>query len=373
MNEILKDPNFFNFKKMKYKYGKNEFSKVLHEYQIKSNTFNLLDFFGNKICYTFNGNFNESDTSLILSNNLITEIYSTLKIEDIQTTKETIKNILLDNSYQADYNNEILGIIYALDFISQIDNKINSSNLRYLYEITINNYLKENNKISKNDLYRNSIVYITDGINIIHSGLPFNKLETYMNSLFDFINNNEIDPIIKSIVAHFYLAYLHPYFDGNGRISRLLQIWILIQAGYNKEFYFQFSYQIEKNRKKYYDIFMQIEENYKETSILDITIFIIYFNDLIVESNKCALNLEKWKDTIDYSLYSNKEIEIIHIIELNYFDIEFSSFNLKKEFVNISYETIRGFILKALKNNIIFEKSRKPFPKYMINLNSNNQ
>ena len=73
-----------------------------------------------------------------------------------------------------------------------------------------------------------------------------------MNQLFEFINNNEleeteINKFIKSQIMHFYFVYIHPYFDVNGRTSRTVAMWYLLN---NKNYpYIIFNRAIEFNKK----------------------------------------------------------------------------------------------------------------------------
>ena len=58
-------------------------------------------------------------------------------------------------------------------------------------------------------------------------------VEQFMDSLFEYINScnnfsNMTDYFIKSQVMHFYLVYIHPYFDINGRTSRTMSMWYLL-------------------------------------------------------------------------------------------------------------------------------------------------
>lgn len=94
-----------------------------------------------------------------------------------------------------------------------------------------------------------------------------------MNQLFEFINNNEleeteINKFIKSQIMHFYFVYIHPYFDVNGRTSRTVAMWYLLN---NKNYpYIIFNRAIEFNKKNY-------EPNIiKGRNYGDITLFIKY-------------------------------------------------------------------------------------------------
>ena len=92
-----------------------------------------------------------------------------------------------------------------------------------------------------------------------------------MRSLIAFTNNDDdINDLIKAAIIHFYIAFVHPYFDGNGRIARLVHLWFLIQKGYQSALFIPFSSRIEKSRKAYYDAYTVIEENKKLSGKIDV-------------------------------------------------------------------------------------------------------
>jgi Fic family protein len=62
---------------------------------------------------------------------------------------------------------------------------------------------------------------------------PAESLEEAIESLCRFANEeNGLHPVVKAIALHFYLAYLHPFVDGNGRTARALFYWYLVTHGY---------------------------------------------------------------------------------------------------------------------------------------------
>lgn len=71
-----------------------------------------------------------------------------------------------------------------------------------------------------------------------------------MKVLIEFINTDDgINDLVKAAIVHFYFAYVHPYFDGNGRTARLMHLWFLIQKGYQSVLFIPFSGLIEKAAK----------------------------------------------------------------------------------------------------------------------------
>ena len=106
----------------------------------------------------------------------------------------------------------------GLEFISDPDNEISEDNIHTLYDIAIGQYLPENDKLKPGVFYRHDSVYII-GQELEHIGLPYEKLSEYMSKFVAFINaESTMNDLLKAAVIHFYIAYLHPYFDGNGRM-----------------------------------------------------------------------------------------------------------------------------------------------------------
>src|SRR6201999_3882984 len=64
----------------------------------------------------------------------------------------------------------------------------------------------------------------------------FNLLEELIERFCDFANStNDTDfvhPIIREIILHFLIGYIHPFADGNGRTARALFYWYLLTKGY---------------------------------------------------------------------------------------------------------------------------------------------
>jgi Fic family protein len=62
------------------------------------------------------------------------------------------------------------------------------------------------------------------------------KIPDMMNILYDYANSTDekeyTHPIIKAINLHFYLSYIHPFMDGNGRTARALFYWYMLKHGY---------------------------------------------------------------------------------------------------------------------------------------------
>jgi Fic family protein len=60
----------------------------------------------------------------------------------------------------------------------------------------------------------------------VHRGAPHERLERLMDEYIEFVNHPRLiagHPVIRALLAHFFLVTIHPFGDGNGRVSRLVE------------------------------------------------------------------------------------------------------------------------------------------------------
>ena len=106
------------------------------------------------------------------------------------------------------------------------------------------------------------------------------RLEKEMKTFLHWFNENmEIDPVLKSAIAHLWFVTIHPFDDGNGRIARGITDMQLARADESPERFYSMSARIRKERKGYYDILEEIEKKPQERSIagIDVTVWLEWF------------------------------------------------------------------------------------------------
>jgi len=120
-------------------------------------------------------------------------------------------------------------------------------------------------------------IYIldNDGQTVLHVPPKSIDIPTLMQNLCNYVNSEGedefINPVVKGILIHFWIAYAHPYMDGNGRTARALFYWYMLKHGYWLFEYLSISTAILNARAQYYRSFLycEIDDN-------DAAYFILY-------------------------------------------------------------------------------------------------
>lgn len=117
----------------------------------------------------------------------------------------------------------------------------------------------------------------------VHFQAPDSVLiEKEMNLFLDWFNNNlETDLVLKAAIAHLWFVTIHPFEDGNGRITRALTDMLLAQSDKSNQRFYSLSAQIRIERKEYYEI---LEKTQKGK--LDISEWIKWFLNCLINSLK---------------------------------------------------------------------------------------
>lgn len=114
-------------------------------------------------------------------------------------------------------------------------------------------------------------VYDRDDGEPIHVPPPAKQLPERMDLLCRFANEGEdaeqfVHPVLRAILLHFWLAYDHPFEDGNGRTARILFFWSMHMQGYWLAEYLPISRRIRKAPAQYARAFMETETDGGDTT-----------------------------------------------------------------------------------------------------------
>ena len=148
--------------------------------------------------------------------------------------------------------------------------------------------------------YRNGEMQIVSGAmgkEKVHYQAPSpNQVKFEMDKFLDWLNNNDdLDLVIKSAIAHFWFIIIHPFDDGNGRVARAISDLLLAQSDGSSQRFYSLSNQVLLERKKYYAILQKMQHKDGE-----ITEWIVW------SLNSLFRALKNTEQTIEKVLYKNE-------------------------------------------------------------------
>ena len=203
----------------------------------------------------------------------IQSVKSSNEIEGIVTTDERIVQIVQQNSAPLNHNEEeILGYRDALNIIHTGHQNIqfNENTVLSLHRTMLSatdynfggQYKTDDNVILEIDSQGNK--------KIRFAPVPAEKTKTAMEQLFlAFIeanSNSNINTLLLIPCVILDFLCIHPFRDGNGRMSRLLSLLLLYKNGFDVGKYISFEEQINKNKGWYYQALKESSENWHEST-----------------------------------------------------------------------------------------------------------
>ena len=380
--KMLSDKSVTDLKKLGYKYPDadiREFAELLKSSVAKK--LPLKDFGGHGIIYldsVAQVHMNAAKILLAPQNRgapfglkaMEDEIASSLTIEDIDFTRDSVRKIMTGYAPSDESEERIYGMKKGLEFISDPANRITEENIHALYQLSIGDFLPVSDRLRPGAFYRHDSVFVV-GQEVEHTGLPWQKLPEYMVALVDFVaNDSPMNDLLKAAVIHFYIGYLHPYFDGNGRLARLLHLWYLVQQGYSSALFIPLSEYIEKSRRGYYNAYTLIEQNVALSGTLDVTPFLVYIIENVY--HKLGGTHDPRQPSADFQRVlaegsvTAKERDLWNFVLSAYGTGEFSTKQLERDYGHAAYATIRGFVLKFEKLGLLTAQKYGSRIKYHI-------
>ena len=134
-------------------------------------------------------------------------------------------------------------------------------------------------------------------------------------------DNASLDPVLKAGIAHLWFVSIHPFDDGNGRITRVITEMLLCRAdGSGKRFY-SMSYQISLEKNKYYDV---LEKTQKGNG--DIAEWLLWFLDCLdkavestTETLSSVLSKARFWDVHKEVRFNERQMKIVNMLFDDFF------------------------------------------------------
>ena len=222
---------------------------------------------------------NEQDRFLLKSL-VMEEAITSAQLEGAVTTRKVAKE-MLETARKPRTKDEIMIVNnYQLmkEVIAAKDQPLSIELILHLHQIATENAI-DNNAVS-GEFRTDDEIYIADfDGNSIYQPPGYKLLPSLMESLCQFANFEHhgeegalfLHPIIKAVMLHFLIGYIHPFGDGNGRTARALFYWYILKSGYALFEYISISRLLKEAPKQYAMSYL-----HSETDELDVTYFLYY-------------------------------------------------------------------------------------------------
>lgn len=217
---------------------------------------------------------------------LIQEAITSSQIEGAVTTRRVAKEMLISGRSPRNKSEQmILNNFHTMQQIKVWKESPLSMDLIFEIHRAITDQTLDKPDISGRLRREDELVIVEDAHSgdILHNPPHANELPHRLEAMCDFANgktpNQFIHPVIRAIILHFWLAYDHPFIDGNGRTARALFYWLMLRNGYWLFEFISISEIILKAPVQYGEAFL-----YTETDQNDLTYFIIHQVEVIRKS-----------------------------------------------------------------------------------------
>jgi len=217
---------------------------------------------------------------------LIDEIILTNDIEGIRSTRKEVLDVLTDSSgapKKRRFDGLIAKYVLLLEDVGteyEIDLST-SEGIRALYDDIVMDEIDKTNWPDGN-LFRKEIAeVISPTQQVKHVGLyPESKIIDYIDRVLSLSKDERIPPLHYIAILHYMIGYIHPFYDGNGRLSRFISS-ALLKEEFNDLVALRLAYTIKKQKADYYKAF-NIANDVKNKG--ELTHFILYFYGIVENS-----------------------------------------------------------------------------------------
>ena len=243
------------------KYGINlcvtsQMQRLCHEFDMKFGSF-----------WEVEGDTQTAEKKYYLSSSLMEEAIYSSKMEGASTTRIVAKDMLRKKKSPQNKSQQMIANNYnTIQYIVEHkDEPLTEETLLHIHRLmtekTMDNpedtgRFRTNDKVVVADMAEGDIIYTPPS---------FQEIPEFVESLCDFFNNDNprtfIHPIIRGIIVHFMLAFMHPFADGNGRTARALFYWYMLKEKYWLTEYMSISRVIAKSKPSYEKSFRYVEND----------------------------------------------------------------------------------------------------------------
>ena len=258
---------------------------------------------------------------------------------------------------------EVVGYFNAFDIISESyrDIEISENSLKNLHNILMKHNKKDEWHKGKYKQHSNAVeANYPDGTKqiVFQTTEAGFATENAIQNLINWYNNDSTThPLVKCSLFTYEFLSIHPFQDGNGRLSRLISSLLLLKNGYNWIQYVSFEHEIENRKPEYYRVLMSCQSQRPNENVSDWGNF--FFDALKNIQEQLMLKLDQ--SGVELQL-SPREKSILTFIGNN---VGCKSGEIAKK-LGIPSPTIKRILPELIEKNLIEKHGIGPSTNYSI-------
>jgi len=253
-----------------------------------------------------------------------------LKLEDISKTSRSKEKL------------EISNILKAAEwlFSTQAPKKLNSGVILRLHKFVLTGISSGIGTFRTEP----SAIFNQAGV-AIYLAPPVSEISALLKRFINKINKSKDPGPVKAALTHFAFEKIHPFLDGNGRVGRLLSLFVLKNSGFGFRGLVTLEEYLDKNRQSYYDFLLANRK--------DITDFVDFFLEaLYVQAQKAIRQTEETKASEPENLLLPRRREILEIIK----DHKMVSFDfIRRRFIAVPESSLHYDLKQLIKSGFVIK------------------
>lgn len=253
------DGNFFTWSKLPY------FEEFFHE--LDMNTGGGL--------FVGSAEIDKVNKQKLISRGIMEEAIASSQLEGAATSRQAAKKMLREGRKPKNSSEQM--IVNSYLSMKSIEERYKDERMTHDLLLEMHGMITRDTVDSEDERPRlrkeGDPIVVSDNADgsIYHKGPEMNFVVPELERLVQFANDELevevfIHPMIKAIMLHFWIGYLHPFTDGNGRLARLLFYWYLIRNGYWAFAYLPISKAIKRSPKQYIMAYVYSEQDDNDLS-----------------------------------------------------------------------------------------------------------
>lgn len=286
-----------------------------------------------------------------------------LNLEEVRKVMEGKEVVARDRDIR-----EVINFRKVLDYLGAGDKLYSEETLKDLHGLTVSGIVPE----IEVGRYRKVQVVLRDVLTgeIVHRPPPAVEVPYQIEDFFEWLNSavaRDVHPVLKAGITHYAVVNIHPFTEGNGRVSRAMATLILLKEGYDIRKLFSLEEHYDKNVAGYYYAIKTADQNPDR----DLTSWLEYFVEgVAIEFNRVKEQVQhlsidlKLKAAAGGQVFLNtRQIKIVeHIENIGYI----SNQQFKDLLPMVSEDTVLRDLKDLMGKKIIKKKGKTKAARYVM-------